>query len=356
MKDKMRFLFFSILLIGLWRCSISSEKGKSSSVNKVDDPSVSKQVDLPTQVKQQPEDSFPHALKLIIYPFYKNHFENEFEAGFIPLADTYIWSDHLDSLAVESKYLGNIDDENSNYHTLNGENRTGIFSRTGIHEDDQIFIYNIILDSIAVCKVEEIPLVAFMSPYGAQGSVSQYDYQFGFELKNTGLTGGYYNSLVYIGPINPFIKNGLVPITWTEIDNSLFPHSRISKQDSATLFRYGNLDTLRTYYFEHKGLEYFVQNKGHGNMASTRFVKVISSVTKEQLFVGIYNDSEGCYLLPLNGVEENDYGTVQQWTGELFKNRPPVIFGFLGLSFGCPSISFIHQPEADIRICCDNRH
>ncbi|OOV49996.1 hypothetical protein B1J94_03585 [Leptospira kirschneri serovar Grippotyphosa] len=45
----------------------------------------------------------------------------------------------------------------------------------------------------------------------------------------------------------------------------------------------------------------------------------------------------------------------RQWTGKMFKNRPPVIFGFFYEDYKCEVIDFLKLPKSGILISCDNR-
>ena len=86
-----------------------------------------------------------------------------------------------------------------------------------------------------------------------------------------------------------------------------------------------------------------------------RYLIVLDSKTERIVYEGIFLDTESTYLAELsfqNKISEYEY----QWTGEIFKNKPSVIFGFLGYSFGCPSIEFLDKTEPPIVISCDNRH
>ncbi len=65
--------------------------------------------------------------------------------------------------------------------------------------------------------------------------------------------------------------------------------------------------------------------------------------------------SDGAEFSPLNGIG-TDGTNAMQWTGYFFKGKPPVAFGFMVQSFGCPSITFLDKNEKDFTINCDNRH
>ena len=111
-----------------------------------------------------------------------------------------------------------------------------------------------------------------------------------------------------------------------------------------------------SYYYAQDGFEYFIQNlekEKHPN-----FRHLVIRTEEEELVVlnRYFMDSEGSYLEPLNDVNESYSDTYTQWTGKLFKNNPPVVFGLLGHSFGCPSIYFLEEGMEPVGILCDNRH
>jgi hypothetical protein len=53
---------------------------------------------------------------------------------------------------------------------------------------------------------------------------------------------------------------------------------------------------------------------------------------------------------------EDSANIREQWTGRLFKNKPPVSFGFEYQSFGYHGITLLSETEKEIWISCDNRH
>ena len=66
---------------------------------------------------------------------------------------------------------------------------------------------------------------------------------------------------------------------------------------------------------------------------------------------------EGREFTSLSGIQtEQEDRRNSQWTGTLFKNKPPVIFGFTSESFGCSVITLMEKAGGEIPINCDNRH
>ena len=317
---------------------------------------VEAQREEPTAIEEQEVVTYPISPEndLIIYSYFTIEI-GEHRAGFIPLSDDYQWSEHPDSLAIEEEYLGMTKYKNDNYHILSPKYRARFLNRKNINPDDSIFIYHVASDSLVKYRVKNIPLVAFINPYGAQFEVTQYDYQIGFELKDLIFKGGYYTSnLAYVGSNNLFNNGNLVPLKFEPTAKS-FPAHNISGYDS---IRIAKSEPQEKYVFTHDGFEYFLQNCNYpGQTGPDGRLLVIRNIDSKQLIKSAaYFDTEGSYLKPVTGVDKQYQGVPLQWTGKLFKHKPPVVFGFLGMSFGCPRITFIDETEPDIWIRCDNRH
>jgi hypothetical protein len=356
----MRIIFCFLFVVILSSCSENIQESNDS-IAILDKVTIPKDFvgDSILKIKDIVDDSFPDSTELIIYPFYTAHLiytaqiqDPVKKIGFIPLTNNCLWSKIPDSSAIESKHLGSIEYEYDNYHSLQNEYRTRFLAETCINENDKVHIYNFDSDTIAIYYVKELSVVAFLSPYRTQVPITQYDYMIGFEIKNYGLTGSS-DYLVYIGQSNPFVNGELQPISWKEIDSAKFPYAKLNSQDSA---RIGKGLPMQTFVFRQNDLQYFVQNIGRNQVLGARHVVIKSVTTKEVVFSRLYSDSESTYLNPLNGVEQHLGNYISQWTGRLFQNRPPAIFGFTGMTFGCPAISFIDEDEPDIWIRCDNRH
>jgi len=75
----------------------------------------------------------------------------------------------------------------------------------------------------------------------------------------------------------------------------------------------------------------------------------------EKIYDFVLYPSEGGSFAPIvkKGDKEKDY---HQFTGKIFKDKPPVIFGFMYVSFGCPGVHVLDKKIKRIRILCDNRH
>lgn len=290
--------------------------------------------------------------ELEIYSLYK-YPDN---GGFISLTDQYPFHKYEDSSVIADEYLHITDLSERGYHKLSDENRKTFLRRMGITRSDTLFIYNYLLDTLVQYEVEDIKLIAVLSPYGNQPPPHPYYYMIGFEIdeKEIEIFGdSIYNSFVYIGEGNPFIKGGLKAIEWEEIGANLFPTDISSPIKKVWFDTYSKGEV---YKHETKQYRYFLQNLNFKDQISARHLVIVELSTDSVVLNKIYNRGEGTGLsgIALKG-EKRDY-PIAQWTGELFRNKPSVVFGFLYHSFGCPGIDFLSEEEGSIYIRCDNRH
>ena len=289
-----------------------------------------------------PEESLEKYPELIIYSINSYEKNENQSSGFIPLTDSYPWSENKDSIAISSDYLGNK--EFANHHVLNEKYRTRFLKALKIQETDSVFIYNYRIDSLYTFLVNELPLMAHITVYGAEPPISQYDYLIGLDLQNVlalNDMGNYYDAFVYVGSENPFNNGKLQPIIWEKIDPGIFPKEVKSSS-------YSNLKINQLYKFQMKNMDYYLLNKTHLIIQDSKTKKVISEY--------VFSENESASFAPLSFAHQKKESLPEQWTGNLFKNKPSVFFGFIYESFGCTSINFIEKPENNIYIRCDNRH
>ena len=262
--------------------------------------------------------------------------------AFISLSDSYNLSENFDSLAIPS-----LEDEDISkakdfeYIKLDGSYRKLFLDRTKVSESDNVFIYSYSKNRLISLPVSSLTVVACLNMYGGDWPYKQFDYMIGFEI-DTKLISEYGTNMVSIGKKSPFVLNQLKPITWTKIDANLFP-----KNTSDSIIN-SNLFLGDTYTYESNGLQYFTQDflESRESIIAVKQLLVIDCKTKKIVCKKQYDAGESTSIADLN----------EQWTGNLFKNESPVIFGFLWPSFGCPSITFLYNSANELYINCDNRH
>ena len=111
---------------------------------------------------------------------------------------------------------------------------------------------------------------------------------------------------------------------------------------------------METYQFELDDMTIYLQNIGLNGNLSGRHIAIVKS--NEIITEFYFRGSEGGSPSPLNGIHP-DYGPyLYQFAGQLFKDKPPMILGFMSHSFGCPGIHSIEKESHSIYINCDNRH
>ena len=180
----------------------------------------------------------------------------------------------------------------------------------------------------------------------------------GFEMNDSllpsSVVGKYFsNGYVFVGPGNPFITGKMERIKWVETDSTNFPKAEIQKNLQSAVSRYL---PISYYKYSSGDFEYHLKNLGIRNGIGGRQLVVVNKHTQNIELNQLYFDSEGTYLLPLNGVEEERGIEGYQYTGQLFRFKPRIVVGFYGTSFGCTRIHFVSAKEKPINIRCDNRH
>lgn len=273
--------------------------------------------------------------------------------GFISLSDNYQFPEHPDSLV----FPRSVSEKGLEYAVLESKYRSMLLQKLSISETDKVFAYDFENDSTYTFSVNDLNAVVILNPYDMPGnSYPQYYYMIGFEINPKAIkTSKNYleRILVSIGDTNPFSQANLHPIKWTPIDSSYFP-SNFTQPERLQ----------RRSYSLGKTYEYIDGNLGHYSqdiMTSNteiwmRHVVIVDICTDEVLLNHFYSYSEGTSLTPLNKVHIHDTERTFQWTGTLFDNQAPIVFGFTSQSFGCIRLFLLEQSSRYINLFCDNRH
>ena len=278
--------------------------------------------------------------------------------AFTSLSDTY---EKADSLAIP-RITGKENSE-VGYLELEGEYRERFFSGTHVLESDNLFIYDFITNKLLSFPVKDLKVVACIHPYADKDDFpfSVSDYQIGFEIDRSKLTGfsdNYYSSaLICIGAKNPFEKGKMKPLKWETFDaEKLDKTMRYSLSDVLITEGYKNFEPGNVYSAKADGFRFLLQEiVVKEEDLHFEHLMVVDQKTNEIVCNLLFANGGRESLAPLNGMNP-EFTDSFQWAGKLFKEKPPVVFGFSYFSSGCPAISFLEKGMEDVYIRCDNRY
>lgn len=339
---------FFLILFGLNSCGEQQEKTTQPVPGKVE----SRSVEAKKEVVFIPEQDID--LESGLFDLQSENGNKQM--GFISLSDIYPLSEHPDSLAIPDVSEKPFD--SIRCFKLDKEYRKRFLTETRISENDRVFIYDYAANVLVSFPVKKLNVVANLNGYASEEDApfSQFDYMIGFEIDGNSLKGikdkYFNNTMVFVGAENPFVKGKLKRVMWKKIDKKQFPVAKMSKKALALS---GSHKPADTYTFAKDSLQYYLQDFKDEYWVFSRRLLIINNKTGNVIFERVFEESEGSAMAPLNNTNP-DVGNEIQWTGILFKNKAPVIFGLQYFSFGCPEISFLNKKEKGIYINCDNRH
>lgn len=327
--------FFGIcsLLFAFWSCNdkpVNKDSGTKLAVEK-------------------PADSLTfNAKNFPIYTVHKISINDSIAKQFISLSDRYKGNDIMPAYLINNQKK--VPFEKLKRVNLPSSYRQKMLANTGIKENDSLYLFNYESGDLQKIPVNQLNAVAYLDFYTTEGDdISESNYMLGLEpavdLKIKEEKNKNYNLLAYIGEINPFAEKPLVPVSWTKISTTKLPVGT-STRDSLTL------DV--TYEFDHGNFVYYAEDYSLKGTTVERQLVVKDKVGK-LVHQRTYDlKVEGASAVPLDGGDQLPRKTYQ-WTGVLFKNQPPVIFGMVSYSFGCPEITFLDASREPFFILCDNR-
>lgn len=265
---------------------------------------------------------------------------------FILLSDIY-----NDSLAIPNDIIENQKTKTFaelKHFELTGIYREKLLKGTSLSESDTLFLYNYKDAKLQKFPISDLKSVANLDLYTSEGEeIYNYYYMIGFELNQTeaseqSVMDKTNYSWAYFGKENPFSGEKVVPIHWKKTSRDQFP------------FPLKNDKSLEnTYLAKFENLTYYIQDyKGKYGIYKRKLAVVKDN---KVTFAKTFTTGEGAEFSPLNFINNNEYNDWQ-WTGKLFKNKPPVVFGFISESFGCPCITFLDPSYPELYTDCDNRH
>lgn len=232
---------------------------------------------------------------------------------------------------------------------LSPDARIKLMKEAKFSEKDSLFIYNYENKKLIRKPLKDLKAIAYLSPYSiGEADLTNYDYMIGFQIEAKKdydeVTKNYSESYVYIGKQNPFVSNDLRPIKWQKTTAADFP---LPNESIKKYLKKG--DVYKAQYLDNW---LYVQDLLNEGEVQDRFL-VYTDKNKKVLYQTKIERGEGDEVNPLNG-----FGTDEsiQWIGKLIKDKPPVVFGFMSISFGCHSIRFLQNDYPTMPINCDNRH
>lgn len=265
---------------------------------------------------------------------------------FISLSDIY-----SDSISVPPEIIKN--QKNLSYAELKRFELPAIYREkllkgTRLKENDTLYIYNYQSNILEKFAINRLKAVANLNIYTSEGEeIFDYYYMIGFELPKTesddqAMERANFN-FAYFGKENPFNKKPLQAMRWKKVAANQFPLKKL----------HPNLKPGNVYYFKDKEMQYFIQDFMGETEVSERKLAVLKN--GQLIFDKTYTRGEGAEFRTLEGIENSEY-PVYQYTGNLFKGKPPVVFQFVSESFGCSEITFLDRKYPEIYTNCDNRH
>ncbi len=234
---------------------------------------------------------------------------------------------------------------------FNTKQRVDFLKRMNYSEKDTIFIYDFDSQRVKKRLISQTPLMACVNIYSKieeeykKENYYQLDYEIGFNLGKTN-----YEGFAVIGRENPFIEKGLKPLVFEKMTTKDIKNYSYK----GLLSKNWNNDSNYSPYIErYENIRFFVKINEQNN--EWKDLIVVNTATKDFIYIN-QKESESTYKVPIiRKSAKADYGG-NQWVGRLFKNKPPIIFGFTGETFGCDIIYFLKKDELPIITLCDNRH
>ncbi len=234
---------------------------------------------------------------------------------------------------------------------FNVKQRVDFLKRMNYSEKDTIFIYDFESQKVKKRLISQTPLMACINMYSKieeeykKKNYYQSDYEIGFNLGKTN-----YNGFAVIGGENPFIEKGLKPLVFEKITTKDIKNYSYKGLLSKNWNKKSNYSP---YIEKYENIRFFV--KINEKTDEWKDLIIVNTETKDFIHIN-QKEGESTIKVPLiRKSKKADYGG-NQWVGRLFKNKPPIIFGFTGEIFGCDNIYFLKKDELSIIVLCDNRH
>ncbi|UKB77971.1 hypothetical protein [Chryseobacterium sp. MEBOG07] len=239
--------------------------------------------------------------------------------------------------------------EERQHFELDAPSRKKLLNGIHLTENDSLYIYEYGSNKLQRMPISQLKAVAYLSPYSDSEELDPESYMMGFQVATHQKIPDYdrfNNAIAYFGNKNPFVENKMKAVKWQKANTDM----------SKKYFSPSKLILGKTYQSQYENMTYYLQDYlEEGNTVERKLVVINDHNEKISEKTFSLAESDGGEFLPLYGIDADEANKFQ-YTGYLFKGKPPVVFGFIAQSFGCPSISFLDKKEKDFPINCDNRH
>lgn len=247
-------------------------------------------------------------------------------------------------------------------YPITGQYRKNFLANLNLRENDKLYFHDYRMGRTISFPIKDLSIVARVNIYRDSLDHSPFDlsdYMIGFNISWAKFKShkiSKYSSLIYIGSRNPFVAKKLKFLSWHQIAKNKFP-KRTKQIDDAILdfekgFDLTNKTIGNTYLSQANGYDYYLQDQLYDGKVYVRQLIVIDPKTQKRVLDTFYTNNEASRLN--TGEQKLPSKFKMGLSGKLFKNKPPVVFGFAYVIFGCDTIDVLS--ENYIPINCDNRH
>ena len=260
---------------------------------------------------------------------------------------------------------------NQKFFELNAEYRRQLLERNGISETDTLFVYDYVANALLAFPVNELDVFAHLIWHYDRDTPPHpiWNYQIGLGIDSDRLSDFHWNPLVYIGQSHPFVRGGLVPIVWERISPDDFPinKTQLGLDSLNVAFRHWLYHPLivnskpgYAFVFEWHHYRYYMQVWGvYVERWNNEFVRVgahllvFNTKNNELIVERSFREEEfiGLTSMIIKGYEE-ERDISSQWTGYLFRSKPPVVFQFES-GWLCTYFIFLDPAMEDIEVVCE---
>lgn len=289
-------------------------------------------------------------------PYFVDKEQNDYRTSFVSISDSYVEYLQKNNVAEAENTLLNPADIGKDTIKIEGKIREKLLARTGISEEDKLFIFDFHSKKVLEFAIKNLPTIAAMSIYDQDsGDYSEGSYQLGFDLGKLKFSddinsGG--ESLTYIGKENPFKAENIRRLSFKELPKPLLtPSEKAVHKAEYVNSPPTNLNIEKTFQATDHLYQYVIQDYNYERdevIYKLRYVAVLDKNQKVMREFFVYDSMGG------DGFAEPNDEYYPIWTGEILHGKSPVLLGLDNNA--CDAIFFLNETDKEIWTKCDNRH